>query len=183
MTFPFDPTIPAAPNDPADDQPLMQTNFASINSWTNVDHVPFNTSPAGTHKQVTFSSNNVPAPPVSPPQLFTNTVAGLPQLFFYSGDAAHSSTQYSAATDGTTFALGGIIIKWGMVAAPTDNVAINFPVAFPNNCFSIVVTPVKTGSVSNITGFALKAPPSVSSFTIRFSGTTLDYVSYVAIGN
>jgi hypothetical protein len=95
MTFSYNGAIPNPPNDPAADVGTMQQNATSIGNIIAVDHVGFNTAGGGQHKQVTFNANSVPAVfPVTPPVLFTNTVAGLPQLLFYSGAAASSSSQY-----------------------------------------------------------------------------------------
>ena len=183
MTFSFNTNVPAAGHDPSIDQPDMLTNNQAINNLIAVDHITFNATGGGQHLQVTFNGNNVPTPPVAPPILFTNTVAGLPQLFFYSGDATHSSTQYSAVTTGSTFVLGGIIMKWGFVTGgPVDHQTINFPVAFPNNCFTVVATPVKSGSFGNLV-FTLQTTPTITGFQTRTNGVTLDAVSYIAIGN
>lgn len=142
MTWPYNPSIPNPPNDPADDVSGMQTNASSIASLIAIDHVPFNVAGGGQHEQVTFNANNVPTPPVSPPVLFTNTVAGLPQLFFYSGDAAHSSNQYVASGNGSTMLLGGIILKWGAATITSGNSSVNvtFASAFPNTAFVVNAT-------------------------------------------
>src|SRR5438309_2088604 len=113
MTFSFSTTVPGTNNDPADDQPIMQTNNVSTSGLISVDHVGFNTPGGGHHEQVTFNDNNVPSVPTSPPVLFTNSVSGLPQLFFYSGTSTQGSGQYISNTNGSTFLLGGIILKWG----------------------------------------------------------------------
>ncbi len=60
MTFPIDTTIPASNNNPSSDQPKIQTNFANINSYLQVDHVNPSATGAGYHEQVTFNSNNTP---------------------------------------------------------------------------------------------------------------------------
>lgn len=182
MTFSFNTNIPAAPNNPSVDQPDMLTNNQSTNNLLAVDHISFNTAGGGQHKQVTFNGNNVPTPPVNPPVLFTNTVAGLPQLFFYSGDATHSSSQYVNNTQGSTFVLGGFIMKWGFLGPITDHQTITFPVAFPNNCYTVVATPVKSGSFGNLF-FTLQTTPTITGFQVRTNGVTLDAVSYIAIGN
>jgi hypothetical protein len=84
--FPYTPSIPSAPNDPADDQPLMQQNFASIQNLIAVDHVPFNNAIGGQHTHVTFSGFNPPvADFVSPTSgLFTNVgvAATDPELYY-----------------------------------------------------------------------------------------------------
>jgi len=84
--FPIDGTIPAANNDPADDQPIMQDNFANTKGFLTVDHIApgTNSSPnfAGFHKQVTYSSSFLPAAPVNPRGIsFTANSASADPLF------------------------------------------------------------------------------------------------------
>lgn len=197
MSITYNLGIPGATNNPSVDQPNMLTNNDNIATYVAVDHVGFNTNGSGQHEQVTFNANNVPAPPVSPPVLFTNTVATLPQLFFYSGDAAHSSTQYSitgsggTGSGGSTFLLGGIIVKWGVVAA-TDNTSISFATAsgaaFPNNCLGVSLT-LYTASASSANAMILSVSPTptVTAFTPRIrtsAGTTgAATIFYIAFGN
>lgn len=181
MTIPYNNGIPAANNNPSTDQPNMKTNTDAIDTLLQVDHVSFNTASGGTHKQITFSSNNVPVPPVSPPILFTNNVAATPHLFFYSGNAAHSSDQYVAAATGSTFLLGGIILKWGVQVAANNNTTVTFTSAFPNNCWSVVVSggaAAGTQPTVNINTGSL----SVSGFTIKMANGPSD-VFYIAIGD
>lgn len=185
MTIAYNLGIPASNNNPSTDQPNMLTNNNNIATYVAIDHVGFNVSGSGQHNQVTFAANNVPVPPVSPPVLFTNTVAGLSQLFYYSGDAAHSSTQYVSSANGSTFVLGGIIMKWGSVTA-IDNTTISFPVAFPNNCFNVQIT-VNTITVLP-TLVTVSGTPIPGGFTPRVkdtNGATASAVPifYLAIGN
>jgi|ERR1700755_2821456 len=185
-TFPFSTTIPAANNDPADDQPLMLINNSSTSGLVAVDHVGFNVTAGGFHKQITFASNNVPSPPASPPVLFTNDVNALPELFFYSGDAAHSSTQYVAAGNGSSLQLGGVVLKWGTASFSGTNstLVVNFVSAFPNNCFFVGPIPESALAAGAGTGFAISSV-TTSGFTITrqtsvVSGLT---IRYSAIGN
>jgi hypothetical protein len=180
MSYPIDTTIPAAGNFPGDDQPLMQTNFANISSYLQVDHTNPSATNAGQHKEVTFASNNVPTPPVSPPVLFTNTVSPstIPQLFWYSGSSTASSAQYVNSVSGSTFLLGGMIIKWGIGGAIGSTV--NFASAFPNAAYSMTVT----GSSSLYTGGFTVTALGTGGFTVvrtdGHSGATGYY--YIAIG-
>jgi hypothetical protein len=177
-TFSYSTTIPAANNDPADDQPQMQTNFASISGLINVDHVGFNVIGGGEHEQVTFNANNVPAVPTSPPILFTNTVGAVPQLFFYSGSATTSSSQYVVAANGSTFLLGGIILKWGTLAAVANGATVTFPVPFPNACFGAFPTINIGSTVSPVgtNGF------TATGFTFRTAAAGSVPITYLAIG-
>lgn len=75
MSFTFDDTIPAANNNPSDDQPVMLQNNVSEAAIWEVDHVGFNAANGGTHKQVAFYSQNVPGAPAGANDsvLYTNT--------------------------------------------------------------------------------------------------------------
>lgn len=197
MTIPYNTSVPNAPNDPSFDQPDMKTNTQSINSIIGVDHVTFNASGGGQHLQVTFNSNNVPTPPVSPPILFTNIQdgagnnlpGGLPQIFFYSGDAAHSKNQYVSTTNGSTLLPGGIILKWATVnIAAGFTQTIMFPVAFPTACFNVVVSINATSVPPNTsTGSVFTAQAGgilLDRFTLTTSTTSkITTICYIAIGN
>lgn len=195
MTFTYFPNLPNPPDDPADDVAGVQTNSASIASLVAVDHVGFNKAGGGQHAQVTFNANNVPTPPVSPPVLFTNTVNGLPELFFYSGDSAHSSTQYAASGNGSALLLGGLIVKWGSgtLSAPysSTGTSISFTSAFPNNCFAVLAQTQDGGSGTTANTFAYARTFSASAFNLLITFRTstgqpgsgsVNY-TYIAIGN
>lgn len=196
MSIPYNLNIPLATNNPSVDQPNMETNTNSIATYVAIDHVAFNTSGSGQHNQVTFNANNVPSVPTTPPVLFTNTVGSLPQLFYYSGAAASSSNQYlisgagGTGSGGSTFLLGGIIAKWGVVAA-SDNVTIAFATlsgaAFPNACLGVSLT-LYTGSASSANAMILSVSPTPTNalFTPRIrtsAGTTGSAtIFYLALG-
>ncbi len=180
--FSFDDTIPATNNNPSDDQPGMLINNQSTLGIIGNDHVTFNLNNGGQHKAITFNqdASYVPVTPVFPPQLFTNTVSGLAQLFYYSGTSAQSSTQYVSAAAGSTFLFGGIIIKWGTFTQATSPQVVNFTSAFPNNCYGVVLT---TQNFAGPTGPSLLvASSTVSSFTMRSNIVGFN-VFYVAVGN
>lgn len=52
--------IPAANNDPSDDQPNMLQNTNAINTWNNVDHIGFEDNDGGLHKFVRLNAKNDP---------------------------------------------------------------------------------------------------------------------------
>ena len=179
MTIPYNLNIPFSTHNPSVDQPNMLTNTNSIASLVAVDHVAFATAGSGQHNQVTFNANNVPSTPTSPPVLFTNTVGGVPQLFFYSGT---TPSQYTNATSGSTYLLGGIILKWGQanLAGGSFTRNVTFATAFPNACFSVVATAIApTGAVilDAVTNFAVGGFIAVKS-----SSSSSLLISYIAIG-
>lgn len=191
MSFTYSPSIPAANNDPADDQPLMQQNFASTSGLINVDHVGFNTAGGGRHNQVTFDSNNVPAIfPVTPPVLFTDIVANVSQLFFYSGDAAHSVNQYvntvAPPIKGSTYLLGGIILKWGNKLNASSG-PILFASDFPNACLLVIAVSNDTGTDATANTYVYASGWTKSGFNLvttfrTKSGAHNSDFSYIAIG-
>lgn len=195
------------PNIPVSGQSLgvtknpINSNFQVLNTTIAVDHVMMNNAGAGQHKQVTFNTVTDPgAGTITPPILFTNNKDGagntlpgsLAELFFYTGDTTKSRNQYVTANgtnSGSTMALGGIIIKWGR-QANADNTAITFSAVtgsqFPNNCFSVVASPVGTttsGATQVVVGSI-----SPTAFTPRIldkTGTPIagQTISWIAIGN
>lgn len=188
MTISYSTTTPNPPNDPADDVAIMQSNAAAISQALAIDHVGFNVSGSGQHNRVTFNANNVPVPPTSPPILFTNTVAGLPQLFFYSGNAAHSSNQYVSSASGSSLLMGGMIIKWGSATSNGGPNAVTFASAFPNNCFSVIAQPINAGAATIANDYVYVSGQSTAGFNATGSRrTTLTAASvnffYIAIGN
>jgi hypothetical protein len=189
--------VPVADNNPSVDQPSMTVNTASIDGIIATDHVGFNTNGpigppyggGGQHLQVTFNGNNVPAVQPTgpqagnyyPPELFTNQVGSLPQLFYYSGSPTQSASQYVNSSNGSTMCLGGIIIKWGVFALTnTISTPISFATAFPNACYSIVVSNT-SGLATDVVGVLL--PFGTSQFNAKrsFTGGPSNY-SYIAIG-
>lgn len=180
--YSFDNAVPAANDNPSSDQPDMLTNNQSTLGIIGEDHITFNLNNGGQHKAIRFNqdASYVPTPPVSPPELFTNTVLGLPQLFYYSGDAAHSSTQYVASTNGSTLLLGGLIIKWGVATAIAGGQVVTFVSPFPNNCFVVVATSIDPALSSGIASTNI----TTSSFKAnRTSGSGVVGINYIAIGN
>lgn len=122
--FTYNSSIPASDHNPSADQPIMQTNALSIAGLVAVDHVGFGVNNGGQHTQITFNQDASYVPtnfPVNPPELFTNTVSGIPQLFFYSGSQANSANQYTIASNGSIVLFGGIIMKWAIVTADSTS--------------------------------------------------------------
>lgn len=189
MTIAYNTGIPAGPHNPSADQPLMLTNTNNIATYVAVDHVAFNTAGSGQHKQVTFNAANPPASdPITPPVLFTNTQDGqanalpgnLAQLFFYTGVAATVEEQYVSLATGSALLMGGIIMKWGTgTFKESPGVGNNFSFAFPNNCFSVVVSPMNTTYQ-----FSISVTFTKTGFTaVRTNGSGTQDLTYIAIGN
>lgn len=197
MTFSYDGTKPNPNDDPADDVSQMQTNAASIGSIIPVDHVGFNLSGGGLHKQVTYNGNNIPAIGGGGTYLnsflFTNKASPAPainldQLFYYpnGATAAQSSGQYVPSATGSTMLLGGIILKWGVVNNPTNNQVIAFSSPFPNNLFTINLTGARTNSASLATLYVNDSvAPTVAQFVLSVVSASgaFNKLYWTAIGN
>jgi len=98
--FPFTDTIPAANNNPSDDQPLMLENNASTEGLLGVDHISFGENNGGTHLQTTFVGFSTPTlPSLTPAASVTYPAPGI-------ADTAHA--QYYLQNPIGTFLLSGI---------------------------------------------------------------------------
>lgn len=187
----YDPTKPASGDRPTNDQAPMQMNFSSINTLISIDHVNFMSGSYGTHKQVTFSSNNVPTPTVSLPILFTNSQDGagnnLPvsELFLYSGTAAQSKNQYNiTSTNGSVLLMMGIILKWGsQTFSGTQNPSVSFTQPFPNACFQVQLSLVNGNAASFTPANVLTSTPTTTGFSARVQASGSSTWYWFAIGN
>jgi hypothetical protein len=171
--------------------PAAQRSSMTINNDSNQDiweedHYGFNDNNGGTHQQVTFSGNNVPAVPTTPPVLFTNTQDGhgnnlagsIPGLFFYSGSAAQGQNNFLSGNSGSVVLFGGIIMKWGAISAAGSGTAFtNQSSPFPNAGFITIITPFSSApsGVYNVTA------TTTTGFTISQGGSSNYY--YIALGN
>lgn len=190
--FGFISTIPATGNNPSVDQPKMLDNNASTNSWVAQDHYGFNTTGltnnfGGLHAQVSFPANNVPGG-FSIPTLFTNNDgSGTPQLQFWTGSAPKSQNLYSPGSNGSTVSLNGIVFQWGNTGSVANGAAINFPVAFPNNCFQVICCISRSSSFSAANVIAYVSSFSKTQWVIGTNfgngSSTLVSANYLAIGN
>jgi hypothetical protein len=193
MSFGYNINIPFSTHNPSNDQPLMEENFNSINSWVGVDHVGFNNASGGQHEQVTFNSNNPPSGTVTPPILFTNNQDGfgtnlpgsLAQLFFYSGANTKGQQQYEiSGSSGSVLLNMGIILKWVQQAGVattggTTNTFTSFGLEpFPNNLFTVLVTNTNTGTLHSVS-ISNWLP---ASFVAKCDSSTVGF-GFIALGN
>ena len=188
--FTFNDTIPNSGNNPSADQPIMLANNVASQGIIAVDHVGYNTTNGGQHTAITFNqdASYVPSGTVTPPKLFTNTVSGLAQLFFYSGTAAQGANQYSIGANFSTFLLGGMILKGGIITVTTAltqtftystlSPALD---SFINNTLSVFITPLSAVSAVRVPYIA---SVNSTSFTLTFllAPTSGSQYYFLAIG-
>lgn len=145
-TYPFNPNIPAANNRPSDDQPDMLTNNSSTASLIAEDHVGFNTSNGGKHKQVRFQAN-ISAPSIAGivSALFANVGPTLSELFFVNSSKTVQLTGLPIGTTGTNYSIvspWGITLNFGSKSTGgSGSYTVNFQTAVAA-VYSIQLTPV-----------------------------------------
>lgn len=91
--------IPDAPNNPSNDQPKMRQNTNATYDILNVDHITFNETNGGYHKQVNFQLKTSHATPTDPQSvLYTadgvaNTVS---ELYFSNQNGVYNASSLKA---------------------------------------------------------------------------------------
>lgn len=204
--------VPATANNPSNDQPDMLTNATSINSWTSVDHVGYNTNGSGIHKQVTLSNESAPGLGDGTAALYANNPVSQSWPLWQNGnpiqyqiiggnanaDAATASFAGLGAfgsiapiglmSAGWTYLPGGMMLQYGQVSfAPANfptNSTVTFPVAFTTFTPSVSITLLSNilGTTSEKTVSVLL--PSLTNFQCNMSDATASYSGFhwIAIG-
>lgn len=170
MTYPFNVSIPAANNQLADDQPVMQTNNNSTFDLIDVDHVSFNDSLGGLHKQVTFSANqSAPGIGLGVSDLFANLSNSLSQLFFQNSSVTRQLTGLPVTNSGNNY---GIVTPWGFTinfgkanTASSGNVTVTYAI-------QITSPVVFAGATVNTNSSPGTTPVAISTSSV--GGTTMD---------
>lgn len=187
--------IPAANNNPSQDQPKMQTNTNAINTLISLDHFTFADNAAGRHKQVSLANESAPGIPTNTNGvLYANLANGQSWPFWQN---ALGSTQIlgasSVAASGYATLPGGLIIQWGTRAGTHsggkyqagDFGTITLPLTFPNAFFTIYGTSGHGGTLpSGISSFSTRIL-STSQFQWEFEASTsqITTLNWLALGN
>ncbi len=148
--FTYSPTIPNPPDDPADDVSQMQTNSASIFGLIAIDHVGFNLTNGGQHKQVTFNAplGSDPGQPTPISTLYTKTSSSsnTQDLYFQNGSAVSGVNQLTGG--------GGYVTTWAQFASYGGVNPFPQSLSFTGfNVSSIVQTDIGTYTVSFIRNY------------------------------
>ena len=200
MTITYNTGIPNSPNDPSDDQPLMQTNTNSIATFVAIDHVGFGAAATnGYHNKSTYAKQAAdPAAVAAATPLYSKLVSyagGNNDLEIFMRKASDDSnnpssviqltnTRFGPATsvNGTISYLPGgfILIAYIDSSAHVDGAVISFlngTFTFPTACLGVSATPIKTSACQ----FSASAI-STTGFTIHVNASPLSGISYIAIG-
>ena len=202
MSFTYFLGIPAAPNNPSNDQPKMLANTNSINNIIGVDHFTFSGINPGKHTVI-----HTPIPQTVSPGTGTlewayytkQLTSGAVETFWQRPNIAPGGADIQMSTNvtptatanGYTFIPGGLIIQWGFINSTassfTDLKFITANVNFPNNCFSVFTQPYGSGTVpgSQATIDIRKSTVSTTGFQWAFITNSTEYTGFYwwAIGN
>lgn len=194
MSFPIDITIPAAGNNPSNDQPKMLQNNINTNGYLTVDHVDPGATQNGIHKQSSYLSqatittlvNPVITPNVSngiayvhnntaAPANFTNAGSTFSNEYYYfNGAGANQSTYplnlvraYALITTPNTITNGFNIT--GVVKGSVGIYAVSFSQPASGTNYGVLITPIRpTGS--NTVVIPTVTLQNVSAIQITFLG-------------
>ncbi len=194
MSFTYTRDIPDPPSSPSVDVPNLKVNTNSIDDIWAVDHFTFADNFAGIHNRVQLKEIGTALPvglaATGSGTLFTKVTGVSPQgeLFFYRQGALVAiqltgPSTPSAVINGFTFLPGGILMQWGLFAAPVagDN-PISFNTAFPTACFNVSITLVR--ALANVDGVVVKtASVSAAGFTAIAPTGGSAGIFWTAIGN
>ncbi len=186
MGFSYNTGVPAANNNPSQDQPDMLTNTQSIASIIAIDHVGFGLADGGKHIHSTYTQlSSKPTISGTDTSVYAKLTGSLSQLYFEDQNGVeHQLTgPASIAANGYTTTINGLIIQWGTASTPNGNTAISFPLVFPNNAFSVVITPQLTTSNVNDTDVYIRSAITTSGFTVRNPTGVTWTLNWMAIGN
>lgn len=182
--FPIDTTIPAAPNDPADDQPKMQTNFANIDGYLTVDHIEPGEMNAGYHSQVHMLNQSAPGIGTANGVLYCNNDGtGSWPVWQNAAGAQQLQGIGIVGPNSFTFLSPGLYLEWGSVASPGTSGSVTFPRAFSAPPFSIQVSLQRSSGNQSVTvdGTALNLPTTTNFHYLASSGGS-DFLYWIAIG-
>ena len=177
----YQPNIPLATDFISVSQQDINNNFTSLGTAFDTNHVDFNASGAGKHKFVELpNQSGNPAGAATEITLYSKQAAGSSELFMRrdAGSVIQMSVGVpNAASSGTTFLPGGIIMKWGsVVGSPSGNTA-TFSTPFPNNVFSLTLGIFDT-NVARTASFS-----ALTNTNVLIKSSNVNTVYYIAIGN
>lgn len=198
--------IPAANNNPSQDQGKMQTNTNAINTLLSLDHFTFADNAAGRHKQVSLPNESAPGIPANTNGvLYANLATGQSWPFWQNALGSFQMLgQQNFATNGYV-TIGGLIIQWGKVNGTHgsnnhfnggDSGTVTFSssnIAFTSKCFGVQINMLYStsggGSTPSTNGFGTVSYDAFTLSSTKFdwfiATPSSDYKSFfwLAVGN
>ena len=185
MSFPINTGIPAAPNNPADDQPIMRQNYANISGFLAIDHVAPGAVNDGYHQQVHLLNEAAPGLGTASGVLYANIATGQSWPFWQNALGSFQLMgQNSISANGFVTIPGGLILQWGSTTAvaSSSSTTITFPLAFPNNVFSVQAT-IVTNDNSTIRFSLLNNASTTGFVTTQTNSSHFTNLYWFAVGN
>ncbi len=125
MNLNYNSDIPAANNNPSDDQSLMLTNTNSIRTWVTIDHFGFGESDGGLHKQTRIINQLA-----IPSNLSTTMGTIYTKLTTSTGSLKESNIFFTPGTSGNEYQITRVVTAsfalFGTLTANYNGVGVNF---------------------------------------------------------
>lgn len=178
--------VPSSGSNPSAQFGTIASNNTNSVNWAAVDHIGFNATNGGLHKQASMLNQSAPGLNGSDGVYFVN--GGLPQ--FQNASATLNIATYPspivAATNGYTYLSGGIILQWGTSAVTQGAHSILYTtgggIAFPTNCFNVQITAIRTNTTTNVDVVYLRSF-NLNGFDYGNTANGITSITWVAIGN
>lgn len=198
--------IPNATDITSQSQSQIQTNFQSIQTLIDVNHVDFSDGTNfGKHNFVSFVQQAMdPTTSSTEVALYSKLVSGIVTLFFRPASngtpipfGAGSITTASAnatpsgklVTTSTITLPGGLILKWGITSTGTLNAntwnTIPFSPAFPTSCLNVQLTSKSLNPPVTVPPVVSLSVSSIlnSGFRVYSASSAVSDITFFAIGN
>lgn len=134
----------------------IKNNFNTADTSFAINHIAFSESTnAGKHIYCTLIEQSAPTTAANEISLYNKVTDSASTLYMMHESAGTEvqlsvpATNVSAATAGSSYLPGGVIIKWGLGAATTSGATNTFAIAFPNNCWKVVASTNADESTAN----------------------------------
>jgi len=177
---------------------VIRNNLDGTFQTLGIDHINNNgqpgSQPAGYHNVIrSVPQGSNPSPITGYGQLYSKTINSFTTdqaLFWETGAGLIQQLTVNltpkVATNGYTFLPGGFILQWGIatVAASTTTALlfVTSNVNFPNNCFNVSVTGIRSNSGGDGI-FVSTGSVSPTGFTFRNGSGSITQAYWTAIGN
>lgn len=206
MAFPYNSNIPQPGDIPANSQPIVQSNFSSIQSLVDIDHVDFAAATPGQHNKVSLL-NQAGLPVFNPLGMIglysqANAISGQNELYVNKTNASgvvqvpstasilSTTAAPSALSAGWSYLPSGILLKWSANVNANGQTTITFPVgatipAF-TTCFTVFVQ-IANGGAGDVNQAIRLTGVNPTNFSVYASNRTTTgavavVFTYLAIG-
>lgn len=170
--FPYTNNTPQSTDQISQTQPLIQQNFASIQTLLLQNHGDFTTAVAGQHNYVQMPVQAVaPAVTAGEVGLYNLLNVGVNEMFVRkSNGTSIPMTKSDLNLPGYTYLPSGIIIQWGLnTGGATALNSVTYPIAFPTRTLIVNATPATTNAVDRDSAVTIIAAGAGAPTTTGFS--------------